>query len=92
MTPEETELKAARARRRKGSKIEKWEGDDRYSWALFIAGRVAYSGMDRGEAKWRRATATSRAESCDGHGLKKVKGGDLHPPPLIVSLQSCQPI
>lgn len=40
--------------RRRHSRIAKWEGDDVYSWALFVRGRVSYSGMSRSEAKWRR--------------------------------------
>lgn len=54
MTPEEQEARKAESRRRKDSAVKKWEGDDRYSYALFVNGRVAYSGMDLGEAKWRR--------------------------------------
>jgi hypothetical protein len=45
-----TEQKA----RKKQVRIAKWEGDDRYSWALFVNGRAVYTGMDRGEAGWRR--------------------------------------
>lgn len=40
--------------RRKIAGIKKHEGDDLYSWALFINGRVAYSGMSRKEASWRK--------------------------------------
>ena len=40
--------------RKKAARIAKHEGDDMYSWALFINGRVAYSGMDRNEASWRK--------------------------------------
>jgi hypothetical protein len=29
-------------------------GDDLYSWALFINGKPAYTGMGRREAEWRR--------------------------------------
>lgn len=47
MTPEQ------KARKRR-SAYRKWQGDDMYSWALFIDGRVAYSGMSQSEAKWRR--------------------------------------
>lgn len=40
---------------RKGhSRIAKHEGDDLYSWALFVRGRAVYTGMSRSEAKWRR--------------------------------------
>ena len=40
--------------RKQHSRIAKYEGDDMYSWALFIRGRVAYCGMSRSEAAWRR--------------------------------------
>lgn len=40
--------------RKKRARIAKHEGDDVYSWALFIDGRVAYNGMSRSEATWRR--------------------------------------
>jgi hypothetical protein len=42
------------ATRKKIAKIRKYKGDDKYSWALFIDGRVVYSGMSRSEATWRR--------------------------------------
>lgn len=48
--------------RRRRSRIAKYEGDDLYSWALFIDGRVAYSGMSRSEAKWRRDKYIERGE------------------------------
>lgn len=54
MTPEEKAAKQAQTDRRKHSSYKKWDGDDAYSYALFIRGRVAYSGMSRSEAKWRR--------------------------------------
>lgn len=47
MTPEQT----ARKRR---VRIAKYEGDDIYSWALFVDGRPRYTGMSRSEASWRR--------------------------------------
>lgn len=37
--------------------IFKSGGDDRYSWALFIDGRMVYNGMDRQEASSRRKRA-----------------------------------
>lgn len=40
--------------RKKSAKIGKFEGDDLYSWALFINGRAVYTGMSRSEAAWRR--------------------------------------
>lgn len=40
--------------RKKASRIGKYEGDDLYSWALFINGRANYTGMSRSEASWRR--------------------------------------
>ncbi len=40
--------------RRKRSSVSKYEGDDLYSWALFVDGRAVYTGMSRSEAKWRR--------------------------------------
>lgn len=57
MSAAETQAKeAARAvsDRRRHSKTAKCEGDDLYSWALFVRGRAAYTGMSRSEAKWRR--------------------------------------
>ena len=48
---ETTEMEATR---KKIAKIRKYKGDDKYSWALFIDGRVVYSGMSRSEATWRR--------------------------------------
>lgn len=47
MTPEQKE-------RKRVSRIAKFGGDDRYSWALFVYGSVKYNGMDRNEATWRR--------------------------------------
>lgn len=32
----------------------KWMGDDRYSWAVFIDGRVKWDGMSQREAMWRK--------------------------------------
>lgn len=40
--------------RQKVSRIAKHEGDDKYSWALFIHDRPVYNGMSKDEAKWRR--------------------------------------
>lgn len=40
--------------RKKTVRIRKYEGDDLYSWALFIDGQVKYNGMSRSEAEWRR--------------------------------------
>lgn len=34
--------------------IQKYEGDDRYSWALFVDGRPRYTGMGKSEAEYRR--------------------------------------
>jgi hypothetical protein len=35
--------------------IRKDGGDDMYSWALFIDGRMKWNGMSRNEAQWRKA-------------------------------------
>jgi len=35
-------------------KIRKDGGDDAYSWALFVDGRMKWNGMTRSEAKWRK--------------------------------------
>ena len=35
-------------------RIRKDGGDDAYSWAIFILGKMVYSGMDKNEAEWRR--------------------------------------
>lgn len=42
--------------RRKRFYIRKYEGDDRYSWAVFdsYSGRPVVTGCDRKEATWRR--------------------------------------
>ena len=45
----------AEAKRR--VRIAKYNGDDAYSYALFIDGRVTYAGMDRNEVRWRRKRA-----------------------------------
>lgn len=37
--------------------IRKYQGDDAYSYALFIDGRPTYNGMSRSEATWRRKSA-----------------------------------
>lgn len=50
MIPLNVEQKA----RKKQVRIAKHGGDDMYSWALFLNNRVAYSGMSRSEATWRR--------------------------------------
>jgi len=34
--------------------MRKHEGDDLYSWAVFVDGRVKWNGMSRSEATWRR--------------------------------------
>lgn len=34
--------------------MRKHEGDDLYSWAVFVDGRVKWDGMSRSEATWRR--------------------------------------
>jgi hypothetical protein len=31
----------------------KADGDHRYSWAVFVDGRMKWNGMSREEAKWR---------------------------------------
>lgn len=36
------------------SRIDRYEGDDIYSWALFVNGRPVFTGMSRQEATWRR--------------------------------------
>lgn len=47
-------LTAVEKHRKESSRIAKHEGDDKYSWALFINGRPAYNGMSKSEAEWRR--------------------------------------
>ena len=37
--------------------IRKYLGDDAYSWAMFVNGRVTYTGLCRREAQWRRDVA-----------------------------------
>jgi len=34
--------------------IRKYEGDDRYSWALFVDGRPAMTGMGHAQAQYER--------------------------------------
>ena len=41
-------------KRTKEVRIRQIGGDDGYQWCLLIRGRVAYSGMTRSEASWRR--------------------------------------
>lgn len=55
LTPEQKQ-------RKRIARIAKHEGDDLYSWALFINGRVAYNGMSRSEATWRRDRYISKGE------------------------------
>jgi len=43
-----------KADRKRHSRIGKYEGDDVYSWALFVRGRPVYTGMSKSEAAWRR--------------------------------------
>lgn len=40
--------------RKRHSRIGHFEGDDVYSWALFIDGHPVYTGMSKSEAAWRR--------------------------------------
>jgi hypothetical protein len=35
-------------------KMRKYEGDDQYSWAVFVDGWPKWTGMSRDEATWRR--------------------------------------
>jgi hypothetical protein len=37
-------------------KMRKHGGDDLYSWAVFVDGRIKWDGMSRSEAAWRRDT------------------------------------
>ena len=46
-------------RRKKETRISKYEGDDVYSWALFVNGHPVYTGMSKNEASWRRDTYVS---------------------------------
>lgn len=34
--------------------MRKYEGDDLYSWAVFVDGRLKWNGMSKSEATWRR--------------------------------------
>jgi len=34
--------------------MRKYEGDDLYSWAVFVDGHAKWTGMSRSEASWRR--------------------------------------
>lgn len=53
ISDEEVPASEKRARTRR-VRIAKYEGDDAYSWALFLDGRPVYTGMSRSEAAWRR--------------------------------------
>ena len=46
-------------RRKKETRVAKYEGDDMYSWALFVNGRPVYTGMSKSEVSWRRDTYVS---------------------------------
>lgn len=48
--------------RTKAARIRKHGGDDLYSWALLINGRIAYNGMSRSEATWRRDRYINKGE------------------------------
>ncbi len=62
LIPPSVDERAALRLRTKMSRIAKYEGDDIYSWALFINGRVAYNGMSRDEATWRRKRYIAEGE------------------------------
>jgi hypothetical protein len=48
----------ARCTYAKRVKTRKHNGDDRYSWAMFVDGALIYQGiMDKSEADWRARTA-----------------------------------
>lgn len=44
----------AQKTRKKEVRINKFEGDDIYSWALFYNSQPVYTGMSKSEAIWRR--------------------------------------
>lgn len=46
-------LTAVERHRKEQSRIAKYGGDDKNSWALFISGRPVYNGMSKSEASWR---------------------------------------
>lgn len=60
-------IMVVRARRQASAKsrvrIRKDGGDDRYSWALFIDGRMKWNGMDQREARWRKDKEIAEIEA-----------------------------
>lgn len=42
-----------------------YEGNDRYSWAVFVNGRLKWDGMSKSEAAWRR--------DCERRRLGEIK-------------------
>jgi len=56
-------MEAEQKNRVKRVRIRKWEGDDTYSWAMFVDGRVIYSGMSKSEAEWRRRRFIDEGET-----------------------------
>lgn len=49
-----TKLTKEQRERKKRARIEQRGGDDGYQWCLIVDDKVRYSGMQRGEADWRR--------------------------------------
>lgn len=49
-------------------KIRKDGGDDLYSWALFIDGKMKWNGMDRNEAEWRKRGEIAELEALEIEG------------------------
>lgn len=52
--PEPSAEKREQTRRKRTSHIRQYEGNDVYSWALFVHGKPVYTGMSRVEAAFRR--------------------------------------